>query len=49
MTGSSPQRWAEQVTCLLPRGQLRVVPGATHAMTYTNPLELARVTEGFLT
>ncbi len=29
-----PQRWAEQVTCLLPRGQPRVMPGATHTMTY---------------
>lgn len=42
-----PQRWAEQVTCLLP-GQLRVVSGVTHPLTYTNALELARVTEGFL-
>ena len=44
-----PQDWARQVTQLLPDGELRVVPGGGHALVYANALELARITEGFLT
>jgi 2-hydroxy-6-oxonona-2,4-dienedioate hydrolase len=43
-----PQYWAEEVTALLPRGQLVVVPRAAHILNYTNPLELARLTVAFL-
>lgn len=42
------QAWAEQVTRLLPQGRLAVIPGASHAMNYTYPLELARVARPFL-
>lgn len=42
------EQWAEQVAHLLPHGRLAVVPGAAHAMNYTNPLELARVVRPFL-
>lgn len=44
-----PQRWAEEVTALLPAGQLRVVPGAGHTMCFSHALELARVMRPFLT
>lgn len=44
-----PQDWARQVTQMLPDGELRVIPGAGHALVYSHPLELARITEGFLT
>lgn len=43
-----PQRWAEQATRLLPRGELRVVPGGSHTLTYAAPLELARVSLPFI-
>ncbi|HSK99505.1 MAG TPA: alpha/beta hydrolase [Rubrobacteraceae bacterium] len=43
-----PQRWAEEVSALLPGGRLVVVPGAGHTMTYAAPLELARVVRPFL-
>ncbi|MBI4496429.1 MAG: alpha/beta hydrolase [Chloroflexi bacterium] len=43
-----PQRWAEEVTRLLPLGQLVVVPGAMHTMNFQQPLELARVSLPFL-
>ncbi len=42
------QQWAEEVAALLPAGQLAVVPGAGHAMNYSTPLELTRVTRAFL-
>jgi 2-hydroxy-6-oxonona-2,4-dienedioate hydrolase len=41
-------RWAEQVTRLLPRGQLRVIPGAAHAVNYDAPLELVRLVRTLL-
>ena len=43
-----PQRWAEEVTALLPRGRLVVLPGAAHNVTYDAPLELVRVVRPFL-
>lgn len=43
-----PQRWAERVTGLLPRGRLVVIPGGTHTLNFAAPLELVRVVEPFL-
>ena len=39
-----PQRWAEEVARLLPRGELRVVPGAAHAVNANSPEALVRLT-----
>jgi len=44
-----PQRWAEQVAAGLPYGRLQVVPGGSHAMTYSNPRMLADIVEAFVT
>jgi pimeloyl-ACP methyl ester carboxylesterase len=35
--------WAEHLAHLAPEGRLVVLPGAVHALTHENPLELARV------
>ena len=43
-----PQRWAEEVARLLPRGQLVVIPGAAHAVNYDAPAALTRVVLPFL-
>ena len=43
-----PQRWAEEVAALLPAGRLALIPGAAHALHFTAPLELSRVTRAFL-
>jgi 2-hydroxy-6-oxonona-2,4-dienedioate hydrolase len=43
-----PQRWAEDVTRLLPHGRLVVVPRAAHTMNFTSPDELARVVRPFV-
>jgi 2-hydroxy-6-oxonona-2,4-dienedioate hydrolase len=43
-----PQRWAVEATALLPDGQLRVLPGATHAINHEQPLATARVLRPFL-
>lgn len=43
-----PARWAQEVAERLPDGHLRQIAGAAHAMVYTHPVELARVTEHFL-
>jgi len=43
-----PQEWAEEVTNLLPQGKLAVIPGVGHTPNYSAPLELVRVTKGFI-
>jgi pimeloyl-ACP methyl ester carboxylesterase len=43
-----PQRWAEQVSRLLPMARLVVIPGAAHTVNYNAPLELARIVRPFL-
>lgn len=43
-----PQRWADQVTRLLPQGELRIIPGAPHTINYSAPLEFVRVMKPFL-
>jgi 2-hydroxy-6-oxonona-2,4-dienedioate hydrolase len=43
-----PQRWAEEATRLLPRGELKVIPGSAHAANWDAPLEFARVIRPFL-
>jgi 2-hydroxy-6-oxonona-2,4-dienedioate hydrolase len=43
-----PQRWAQEVTDLLPDAELAVLPGATHAVNHEQPLQTARVIEHFL-
>jgi 2-hydroxy-6-oxonona-2,4-dienedioate hydrolase len=40
--------WAREVARLLPRSQLRVLPGATHAITHEMPRQTARVIEHYL-
>ncbi len=44
-----PQAWAEQVTRLLPRGRLTVMPGLPHMVPYKDPQGLARCVVEFLT
>jgi 2-hydroxy-6-oxonona-2,4-dienedioate hydrolase len=36
-----PQRWADEVVRLLPRGRAECVPGAAHAINYSRPEVLA--------
>jgi 2-hydroxy-6-oxonona-2,4-dienedioate hydrolase len=43
-----PQRWAQEVTDLLPDAELAVLPGATHAVNHEQPRQTARVIEHFL-
>ena len=43
-----PQRWAEEMTRLLPDGRLVVVPGAAHAVNYNSPRELVRLVQAFV-
>jgi 2-hydroxy-6-oxonona-2,4-dienedioate hydrolase len=42
-----PQRWADEVTSLLPRGDLEVVADATHTMTVTDADRLADIVLAF--
>jgi 2-hydroxy-6-oxonona-2,4-dienedioate hydrolase len=44
----TPQGWAEEVTRLLPRAQLAVVPDAPHALPFDAPDALADVVRPFL-
>ncbi|MEU0257233.1 alpha/beta hydrolase [Streptomyces sp. NPDC006184] len=39
-----PEAWAREVTALLPHGRLVTVPGAGHALNFSAPQELARIT-----
>lgn len=43
-----PQRWAQQLTDLLPNGRLIVVPGAAHAVNYSAPAALVDAVRPFL-
>jgi 2-hydroxy-6-oxonona-2,4-dienedioate hydrolase len=43
-----PENWAEDVAKLMPKGELRVVPGGSHTLTYAAPLELARISLPFI-
>ena len=43
-----PQRWAERVCRLVPRGELAVIPGAAHTINYTDPEALIAVMKPFL-
>jgi pimeloyl-ACP methyl ester carboxylesterase len=43
-----PQAWAEEVTRLLPRGRLVVIPGGPHCVNYSTPRAFARVVTAFL-
>ncbi len=43
-----PQRWAKEATRLLPKGELRVIPGVAHTLNYAAPLEFVRVLRPFL-
>jgi pimeloyl-ACP methyl ester carboxylesterase len=42
------QRWAEEVSRLLPEGRLVVIPGAPHTLNYSAPREFVRVLRPFL-
>ncbi len=42
------QRWAKEVTGLLPMGRLSVIPGAAHATNYGRATAFAHVVRGFL-
>lgn len=44
----APQRWVEQVTQLLPRGRLAVIPDGPHCVNYSTPDAFARVVRAFL-
>lgn len=43
-----PQRWAEEVAALLPRGELRVVPGGAHVLNYDSAAAVAAEIGTFL-
>ena len=42
------QRWAKEVTGLLPMGRLSVIPGAAHAANYGRAADFARIVREFL-
>ena len=42
------QSWAERVAGLLPRGELRILPGVGHTANFTAPKEFAAVIAQFL-
>ena len=43
-----PQRWAEEVTRLLPSGTLRVIPGVGHTINYSAPRRFVELIRPFL-
>jgi pimeloyl-ACP methyl ester carboxylesterase len=44
----APQPWVERMRRLLPRGSLRVLPGAAHVANYSHPAEVGRAVREFL-
>lgn len=44
----TPQRWAEEVAALLPRGELRVVPGGAHVLNFDSATPVAAAIEDFV-
>lgn len=42
------QKWAEEVTRLLPKGKLVVIPGKGHTVNYNAPEQLVKVTRQFI-
>ena len=42
------QRWAEEVTRLLPDGRLVIIPNAAHTLNYQKPMELTEAVRVFL-
>ena len=43
-----PQRWAEEVVRLLPKGHLQVIPSGAHTINYSLPREFAAALIPFL-
>ncbi|HEV8307119.1 MAG TPA: alpha/beta hydrolase [Methylomirabilota bacterium] len=43
-----PQQWAEEVARLLPRGELRVMPGVGHTINYAAPRQFVDLIRPFL-
>ena len=43
-----PQRWAEEATKLLPRGQLAIVDGVGHDVNYNSPAKLTHYVRQFM-
>lgn len=43
-----PQRWAEEITAMLPNGRLFVIPGAPHAANFDTPVQIVRAVLTFL-
>ncbi|MFN7140860.1 MAG: alpha/beta fold hydrolase, partial [Limisphaerales bacterium] len=43
----APEYWAKEAAALLPKGDLRIVPGMAHVLIYTAPLELLRIFKPF--
>jgi 2-hydroxy-6-oxonona-2,4-dienedioate hydrolase len=43
-----PQEWADEVVRLLPKGELRVLPGLGHTINYTAPKEFVAAMRPFL-
>lgn len=43
-----PQRWAEEVARLLPRGELAVIEGGAHVLNYDSAAAVAAATEAFV-
>ncbi len=43
-----PQRWAEEASRLLPRGELAVIPGAPHCVNYSTPRAFVSLVSSYL-
>lgn len=44
----APQRWVNELTALLPHGQLQILPGVSHATQYIAPDVTAQIVHSFL-